>query len=383
MMNSASLQKRDALRITIPDAENEWQNMLNRALTFLLYQFPGEFSEAGHSMHFPKNQGFISDLEWHTGDIFQRALIADTLLDCNKWMKGQLTPLIEHEVEYLTNARRKEGVGGWGYFPDLPELPPDADDLAQIMQLYCRLGKTNEIVNYCEPQLEILLNEQRHSDGGFESWIIPKKNLSKLQELQLQWAGEAWGTGADTEVVANILIALILYDSQRYTEVIEKGIDFLWGRRKEDGSWDSTWYFGSYYGIYKSLTACLHLQPDFSRITKTEKFIIDGQKQSGGWGRSSLADPLQTGLALLSLSLLSEYKREPVDGAVLQKAYGFLERGQTGNGSWSSQPLIKMELGRPKGMVHQVLEYGSRTITTNFIIKAVNRIFQLPQLQNK
>lgn len=377
-----AVTEQQAYKIEMKEAENNWHKLSMKALCYLLYQFPEEFSEAIHEMHFPKNQGFESEEEWHRGDIFQRSLIADTLVDCNDWMDGQLYPLIRHEIDYLTKMRRKDGVGGWGYFPNLKELAPDVDDLGQMIQLYARLKKHRELEQYCSPLIELIISENKHTNGGFETWIIPAANRSRIQELQAEWAREGWGTGIDTEVVSNFIYGLLLTENPVYNDVVDKGIDYLIDRREKDGSWSSTWYFGNYYGTYTALRACLSKKTDSNWLARTEQYLIEGQKPSGGWGRTALADPLQTSFALLSLGLISAHKEEPIETSILTQALVFLQKTQMPSGCWTSVPFIKMELGRPRGSIHRVMEYGSKTITTNFVAKAANSISRLPQIKN-
>ncbi|MEM9547097.1 MAG: hypothetical protein AAGA77_14045 [Bacteroidota bacterium] len=374
MTISETTEKRETLNINMPEAHNQHQKMFADGLAFLLFQFPSEFSEAKHYMHFPKTQGFDNEEEYHMGDIFQRSLITDTLIDCNQWMTGQLNPLIDHEIDYLNNARRKEGIGGWAYFPHLSELPPDADDLGQIIQINARTGNNEAIAKYCMPPLYTLLDSNAHNHGGFESWIIPKNNLTTTQQKQLEWAKKAWGTGADTEVVANLIYALTLLDDNNFEEVITNGINYIWKKRGIRGTWRSTWYFGDYYGTYVSLRAALTQDISSSELTVTSEFLLKSQHHDGGWGVNKISSPLHTGLALLSLLLISNHNRTSIPDNVLNNALTYLHRTQNQSGSWLSSPFIKMELGRPKGVIRAVLEYGSQTITTNFVVKALNQL---------
>lgn len=380
MATPQTLPPKEALTITLPEFKNEYHLNLLNGLSYLLYQFPSEFSEANHTMFFPKEQGFNNKNEWHTGNIFQRSLITDTLLDCNSWMNEQLTPLIEHEIDFLTNARRKTGVGGWAYFPGLLELAPDADDLGQMIQLYARTHDNQSFELFCKPLLNILFDTNKHTHGGFESWIIPSNNLSAEEKLQVEWANEAWGVGADTEVVSNLLYGLILKDAISYRAIIQKGIDFLWNQQEADGSWLSTWYFGPFYGTYTALRVCLFSAPKTAQLEKTIAFLTHSQLPSGGWGLSNTATPLQTSFALLALCLLYEHPTTSVDQNILVKAIAYLQRSQLSDGSWTKSSFIKMEMGRPRGFVHKTLEYGSKTITASFAVKALNKALQLLKL---
>lgn len=361
------------LTITLPEYPKD-QHAFVSGLVFILRAFPEEFSEALHKMYFPKEQGFSGNLDWHSGNIFQRSLIADTLLDCNAFMNNQLTPLIEHELEFLTHSVRTDGVGSWGYFPELIELAPDADDLAQMIQLYVRTGKYDSINEYCIHPLQVLLTDNAHEDGGLETWIIPKENRTEIQNIQIEWAEEAWGVGADPEVVANLIYSLMVLDKDQYKDTIHKGAQFLWSRQQENGSWNSTWYFGAYYGTYTALRVCLYQEHQKSQIAHIINFIEQSQMASGGWGNGVTANALQTSLALLCLNQIKQVYSDLIKEDIISSGIEYLKRTQQESGSWASCPFIKMEMGRPKGFVYKTLEYGSETITTIFAIKALHAL---------
>src|SRR6202000_2258958 len=122
-----------------------------------------------------------------------------TLLDFNSELQNQLDDIISGEADYLFNIRRKTGIGGWAYFPDLRVFPPDADGLPQVMQVLLRANYSQIAIPYFEQALNVLLNDQANEDNGWESWIIPKNNQTEEQQLQTIWVNKAWGTGSDIE----------------------------------------------------------------------------------------------------------------------------------------------------------------------------------------
>ncbi len=239
--NLERAKKQPKFTLTPPPAASEWQQLSWDGLNFIIKQWQLGFGEARHIMVFAQEQGFSSSQEYQYGDVFQRALIADALCDVDEQLGGLLQPLLKEEVNYLLNCQRTTGIGGWSYFPDLPELSPDADDLAQIMQVLLRLDHTAEIVKFCETPLKFLLEDCAYPDGSFETWIIPKNQRTSEQENQAKWAKEAWGTGPDTDVIANLIYALWLYDSQRFSDQIKQGITYLESQQQADGSWLSSW----------------------------------------------------------------------------------------------------------------------------------------------
>jgi squalene-hopene/tetraprenyl-beta-curcumene cyclase len=375
--NLERAQKQPKFTLTLPPAASEWQELSWDGLNFIIKQWQLGFGEARHIMVFPQEQGFSSSQEYQYGDVFQRALIADALCDVDEQLGGLLQPLLEQEVNYLLNCQRTTGIGGWSYFPDLPELSPDADDLAQIMQVLLRLGHGAELVKLCETPLKFLLEDCAYPDGSFETWIIPQNQRTPEQENQAKWAKEAWGTGPDTDVIANLVYALWLYDSQRFSDQIKQGITYLESQQQADGSWLSSWYHGPYYGTYVCLRLLAATKPDSPAISRASNFLKTHQHSDGGWGLTEDSDSLSTALSLLGLATVAKLGGSEENNNLATPALSFLQSCQQPDKAWENCQFIRMELGRASGQVYQILSYGSRTITSTFVMKAANAWHQL------
>lgn len=360
-------------RIQLPVIQNTWQELSFNALGYLLEEYDNGFVNTKHVMPFPKEQ-FRTEQDLQEGDVFQRALILDTLLDLNSIMHNQLNEAINQEVKYLINMRRKNGVGGWAYFPGLPELPPDADDLAQVMQAVLRAGYAATGAPLFETPLNILLNDQVNGNG-WESWIIPKSNPTEEQQLQNHWVHTAWGTGSDTEVVANLIYALILFDAARFTDTINRGITFLTNSHESLYRWKSTWYYGNYYGTYVALRALCAANGPTEVIVEAIAFLENSRLPDGSWeteGHGGSA--LQTALALLSLSIAKKHLGLTLNNEWLESSLNYLKQTHNTVTGWPSAPFIQMPMGRPYGFVHTTLTYESAAITNNYIAKACHHI---------
>lgn len=342
-----------------------------QALEHLIKEYNNGYTQTKHIMPFPKEMFRVTE-DFQTGDVFQRALIADTFLDFKDIVTG-LEEIIASEADYLLSTRRKNGVGGWSYFPGLPELSPDADDLAQVMQVMLRAGYREQTSPLFETPLKVLLEEQAN-DTAWETWIVPKHDKSEEQELQTEWINTAWGTGSDIEVVANLIYALILYNPTRFNAEISRGIAFLLDSHK-NYCWESTWYYGNYYGTYVSVRALCAANSDPETIARAIEFIKNSRLNDGGWaidGQES--SPLQTALALLTLGIATQHLGIKPDEQWLNKSIKYLEETYLPHEGWRSSPFIKMPMGRPYGFIHTTLTYESIAITNNYIAKACNHI---------
>ncbi|HXO28836.1 MAG TPA: hypothetical protein VOA80_15910, partial [Thermoanaerobaculia bacterium] len=362
-------------RLQLPSPEGRWQPLAWDALRFVVEQWRLGFGEARHLMEFPHEQGFTAEDELQRGDVFQRAVIADVLCDADELVRG-LRPVIDHEISYLL-SRRGSALGGWRYFPELPELPPDADDLAQIMQVLLRRGRLDDVHLHCAGALSILLDDNRHRDGSFETWIIPARGRTPEERLQARHARLSWGTGADPEVVANLLYALVLFDPTRFAKTLQRGAGYLHRQQRDDGSWTSTWYRGPYYGTY----ACVRLLRAMSpappatsaspALVRAAEFLCHSQHGDGGWGAEGESNALDTALALAALAALDGFVTGRDQAAArAERARAYLCRIQQGDRSWPAWDLIRMDTGRASGRAAPVLTYGSSTMTTTFVLEA-------------
>ncbi len=211
---------------------------------------------------------------------------------------------------------------------------------------------------YCLNAIDVAINDRSLENGGIETWIIPKKNLTKKQKKQDLFNSTKWGKGPDLEVVANFLYSLALFDHRKYSSIIEKGINYIVAEQKEKGFWESRWYYGNYYGTYVSLRL-LNLFPNLyiTEKQKVKNFLIDSQNDDGSFDINHSKN-LSTSFAIFCIDFLN-------DDSLLEmkkKAQLFLSKQQQADGSWSAENFIRPKAFEP---------YKSSTLTTAYVIKAL------------
>lgn len=358
--NRLRVTRQPSLRVTLPRPRTGWEQLGLDALEFIVQQWRLGFGEARHIMHLRSEASLTVREEYHFGDVFQRALLADGLCDAAEVFGQGLRPVVDFEVDYLLSQRSGTGVGAWSYLPTIPEVAPDADDLGQIIQVLLRAGRRPLVEQLCERPLEILLRDTSRPDGAFETWIVPRSERSPMEERQAQ-ANALWGAGPDNEVMANLLFALTLYDSLRFQETLNAGMRYLVSRQEEDGHWDSHWYYGPYYGTYVCLRLFCAAAAEPAVVERAREFLRTTQRPDGGWALESESDQLSTALALLGLA---SGRREGDDPAAdrdrAARALDFLLQSHARVG-WAATPFIRP---RVEGY------YQSRTITALYAMKA-------------
>ena len=162
-----------------------------------------------------------------------------------------------------------------------------------------------------------------------------------------------------------MLYALVRYDADRFQDVIEQGVDFIEAAQEDDGSWMSTWYHGPFYGIYVCLRLLTKTRPNSPAIRTGVAFLRRTQHSDGRWGLDETNDALSTALALLGLATVREATDERA-----QAALAYLTASMEGENGWQGAVLIRMDTGRATGDFQRVVSYGSRTITTAYVLHA-------------
>jgi squalene-hopene/tetraprenyl-beta-curcumene cyclase len=351
-------------------------------LRWLLGQWRLGFREAAHVMRFPPEAGFTGP-DVQLGDVFARALVAGSLMDADTHADGQLRPCIDREARYLAEARRAE-PGLWSYFPGLPELPPDADDAAEVLRVLFRHGAAGELVpperalvpleqiGVC---LDLAFGDCAHPDGSFETWLVPRGQGGGAGR-QREYARRFWGEGPDVEVMANLLDVAVQFDPATYAEPVRRGIRYILAAQDDDGSWPATWYHGRLYAAYACCRllagpACAQQAAARQAVFRSAGFIEAQVAADGGWAADTGRDPdpVSTALALLALA---EIRR-----AGVTVPYEWAERGlrrlacwQAADGGMPVAPFIQMQLGRTGELAAQTLSYGSRTVTAALALRA-------------
>ncbi len=180
-----------------------------------------------------------------------------------------------------------------------------------------------------------------------------------------------WRRGKDYEVIANVLYGLYLYDYQNFKDGIEKGVSYLERMQSQEGYWDSTWYWGKFYGTYVAVRIIKAVKPGSPSLKRAEEFLINSQNYDGGWGDIG-SDPLNTALALLSLSFLGSSSYE-----TYIRGIKYLCLTQNKKGYWDKVEFIKMDVGKT------TYTYKSKVITTQFCLKVLLALINLPFLNLK
>ena len=380
-ISAEAIARRRSASYALPFAERNISapRAISGALDFLLRQWTLGFGEARHLMRFPSELGFTTTGELQRGDIFQRSVVLESVLDARDRFGFDADDYVASEIDYLVNAREREGIGGWSYFAGIWDLAPDADDLAQMIQLFTRLGRKSDVAEYCAPALRCLLEDNARPDGSFETFIVPARDHTDRERAQAHANAVAWGRGGDPDVVANVLYALARYDPQVYAGTIAAGVRYVIAQQR-DGSWESTWYHDRYYGTYVALRLLDVVGAGRESRDEAARFLRTSRNPDGGWGSGGTSNELQTALALLALSYTG-----PSEGGDTLIAGGtaYLADRALGPDAFAATHYIRMDYGRARNLPDRVMYYGSRTMTAAFVLRALTRCHALTAIAEK
>lgn len=335
---------------------------LAKAVNFLLEQRKLGYPEAKHLELFSRKGKLPEESSSAWGDIFQRVVITDSLIEARENGLSIGEEIISEEIDKIVAAKLTRTRGGWSYFPSILSLPPDADDLGQVLQVLTK-ARYSRVQEVCQDAVMLLLEKNSHADGSVDTWIAdPDDQASYKAKLDMQ---SVWGATPDTEVVANFLYGLHLFDGHRFRETIHRGVSYLQRKQTATGYWTSSWYWGRYYGIWVCTRIIKIITPNSTCLSKAIGYIKGSQRKDGGWGRLDRSNPLDTAFALMTIRYFLG-KTDPELNSILKKGCKHLLSTQGKGGNWPATDFIRIRLAEPGGST-----YKSSTVSTAYCVRAL------------
>ncbi len=331
------------------------EHAARHAICLLLAEQQTGYREATHYLRFPRASKIY---ETHPAVLAQRAVVLDALIDAHEIGLEIPESVVHAEILSILRAKHRHVRGGWNYIPEIPELPPDIDDVGQVLQALVRVGG-RDLASTCDEGIRLAL-DGANPDGGIVTWIIDPQGSTSADLLVRSYLSVMGGWGAHPEVMANFLYGLFLYDYSRFFVPIHQGITYLEALQSHDGTWTSKWYDGPYYGTYKVAALLVAAKKDSLALRKLINGIREKQNKDGGWGNDE-PNALSTALALLTLAVGGIHHEDPC----VQRGLEFLVNAQGADGWWAAQPWIAFPT------LDGLESHGSRTISTAFSLRAL------------
>jgi hypothetical protein len=330
--------------------------VVDKALGAVLREQATAYAETAHHLRFPRGDRQRRAYETHPATLSFRAVALDALLDARDAGLEVPFAVIAREALALLKAKHEAARGGWSYLSDVPELPPDADDLGQVVQALVRIGGASLASGADEP-IRLAL-DSADGTGGFPTWILEPRLRRPIDVEMLSYLEVMGGGGIHPEVVANLLAGLIHYDRERYRIPLERGADYLESVQGADGSWTSKWYRGPFYGTYRAAVVLSQLRPTAMALQGARVFLRSSQTTTKAWG-GGRGEPLSTSFALLALAAIGDARDADLLAGGEEALVGACRRGFA--------PVPWIEFPTLDGTVR----HGSATMTAAWALKAL------------
>jgi squalene-hopene/tetraprenyl-beta-curcumene cyclase len=350
-----------------PDILSRLDTACRKAIVELDQERPSNYATSTHRMRFVRKMSlsFPSDLQRRR--VFQTVVIGCALLNAARSGFQVDDERIASDIEDLADTYCQDIRCDWCYFPNLAELPADANNLAQVMQLLL-LARSAHVHELCDDALELLF-EQVHSDASLDTGIIYPADTSVAKQKRLQFIGSHQGNGLNPEVVANLTYALSLRGNDRFDTYARRIASILVEQQQSNGTWIATSYCEPFYGTFLGTRAVRAALPQSQVLGRTACYLWESQHADGGWGEKR-SDPTSTALALNTAVLLRGFSAGGA-AAVAQGAQ-YLLRQQLANGCWHGDTFMKMDPPRAQRRLTACsrLTYPSDT-TTAFCLQSL------------
>jgi squalene-hopene/tetraprenyl-beta-curcumene cyclase len=265
----------------------------------------------------------------------------------NDWLRGKQ---INNVVGDWARQRPDAPPGGWAFQYETPHYP-DVDDTAVVAMLLHREDADRHAESIRRAADWIIAMQSR--DGG---WGAFDADNDKHYLNHIPFADHGALLDPSTaDVTARCVSFLAQIGHDAGTPTMSRAIDWLKREQLPDGSWFGRWGTNYIYGTWSVLCAlnAAGLSHADGAITRAAAFLIDTQREDGGWGednetyadaprgRYHRSNPSQTAWALLGLMAAGQHAHPAVARGV-----AYLEATQKADGEWEEQPYTAVGFPR-------------------------------------
>ncbi|AUX21112.1 hypothetical protein SOCEGT47_015900 [Sorangium cellulosum] len=291
---------------------------LRAAVEFLVESSP--WQESWEVQRF----GVLGSPEEPVGQWFVRATILMALLEI-----GATGRDVRAEAAALLD---EIPAGELRYFGAFRELPPDADDLAIMLQLVAATGAAR---GRAETWIEVMLANVG-DDGIVPTWFY--RGPAGPTTPGATWAGDDCAA-----VRLNLLAGLLSFDAGRFARIIDANARRALDAASAAGVEGAVFYDASYTDLaflrfarlYRARAAAA---PRAAEVAAAESIVLSrmlgSQRLDGGFGT-----PLRTAACLEGAAMMPS--PEPL---LLERGARYLGELQLVDGSWPAEPLYRVPM---------------------------------------
>lgn len=340
-------------------------SLTSRVRGFLMNQAAEDFAEA------VEVQCAVPGYPLLIGAAFPLSLVARAL-DQSAPDDPAVQAVVSRLVETLVGFGDEDG---WRYFTICPDIPPDTDDLAQVVTILAERGHPERAALLAGPLRRLVLNSR--GPGRFRTWLVAAPEEAEA-------ADRTWVAGSDPvhpEVVANVLFALWRHDADAWREDVLAGARWLL-TRQVDGLWASYWYYGHGYAthlVLRLLAAIDATWPDALPGCEVAQLaarraLLGAQGPDGSWpvtqpplaflelGAAWEPGPERTLETALCLSALAYVPSDETVRLARSRAIAYLASVQAEDGGFAADPYY-FTMGR--------IPHQSRCLTAAAVLSAL------------
>jgi lanosterol synthase len=271
--------------------------------------------------------------------------------------RGQMTS----EVANYDEQDRDPAIGGW-CFSDGEHRWPVSDCTAEALCAVVKMHQVPDGVTESQriPESRIgqavsFILSRQNADGGFgtyerrrgSSWL-ETVNPSEMFGQCMTERSYVECTGSALSALAHVRQSHPGLLRPQIDTAIDRGVRFLRGRQRSDGSFAAFWGINFTYAIFhavKGLRAS-GVDPAHPTLRKAAEWLMEKQRADGGWGEhysgclgDRYVEHSESQDVMTSWALLALMELVPAGSPAITRGIAWLQSIQRSDGSWPQQSL--------------------------------------------